>query len=80
MRYWNKKRSRKNWYKIELSHANVPDLYRNFIYNSDGIRMRMEPIKLWCQLHPSKGRFYFKLFDWYFENHRDAVHFALRWL
>jgi hypothetical protein len=46
MKYWNKtKRSRANW-----THVPVKVKY-----------MSEDLFKLWCQRHPSKGRFYYSL-------------------
>jgi hypothetical protein len=70
MKYWNKTRKYR-----ELSWVSVRIEYDH--HNS-----WWEEMKIWCQRHPSKYRFYSGTYtrsNWYFEDSEDALVFKLRW-
>lgn len=76
MKYYNKKRGRKNWHKITIK---IPNIRPDQIYPTEQFMYELQPVKHWCQRHSSTGRFYFNYSDWYFEKRIDALHFSLVW-
>lgn len=77
MKYWNKrKNSRANWFSVKIGPT----------------RMGTHGLKIWCQRHESKGRFFVSDYydpyvllrpaetwtaEWLFEREDDAVAFKL---
>ena len=87
MKYWNKsKRGREAWTKIKRptvwtdSRAPSTSMWAGARVAFPELQ-REDEMKLWCQRHPSKGKFYYRHGSptWWFENKEDAVLFVMRW-
>jgi hypothetical protein len=66
MKYWNKS---KKYREQQWKHLDGP------------LPVSVREAKRWCQLQPSKGRFYHSPYTgWWFELDTDASWFALKWL
>jgi hypothetical protein len=69
MKWWNKKRGRENFTKV--------DVPMSVWYQAD--RDSGVDLQVWCKRQPSTGKFYYYYDKWYFEKPEDATYFVLKW-